>query len=68
VQTLVPASHAGEKGSIEEAVKGTIGPLVDAIKAIWLRGRDDDALVRRTIETQLEATTWADFASIKPSP
>jgi hypothetical protein len=68
VQTLLPAPRTGEKGWIEEAVKGAIGPLVDALKAIWLRSRDDDALVRKTVETQLEATTWADFASIKPSP
>jgi hypothetical protein len=68
VQMLVPAPRAGEKGWIQEAVKGALGPLVDALKAIWLRSRDDDALVRKTIETQLEATTWAGFASIKPSP
>jgi hypothetical protein len=51
VQALVPAQHAGEKGLIDEAVKGAIGPLVDAIEAIWLRSRDDNGLVRKTIET-----------------
>jgi hypothetical protein len=68
VQTLVPAPRAVEKGWIEEALKGAIGPLVDALKAIWLRSRDDDALVRKSIETQLEATVWPEFASIKPGP
>jgi hypothetical protein len=68
VQALVPAPPAGEKGFLEEAVKGAVGPLVDAIKAIWLRSRDDDMLVRETIETQLEATAWPEFASIKPGP
>jgi hypothetical protein len=68
VQALVPPPHAGEKGWIEEAVKGAIGPLVNAIQAIWLRSRDDNAQMRKTIETQLEATAWPEFASIKPGP
>jgi hypothetical protein len=68
VQALVPTQHAGEKGLIDEAVKGAIGPLVDAIKTIWLRSRDDKGLVRKTIETQLEAAAWPEFASIKPGP
>jgi len=68
VQALVPAQHEGEKGWIEDVVKSAVGPLVDAIKAIWLRGRDDDAQVRKTIETQLEATAWPEFAAIKPGP
>ena len=33
-----------------------------------LRKQDDDALMRKTIETQLEATSWPAFASILPRP
>jgi len=62
------APRTGERGWIGEAVKGAIEPLVDAIKAIWLRCRDDDALMRKTIETQLEAAAWPDFAAVAPGP
>ena len=49
-------------------IGGVVGPVIEAIKAIWLRKQDDDALMRKTIETQLEATSWPAFASIAPSP
>ena len=38
--------------------------LLDAIKSIWFRVRDDNALMRKTIETQLSATRWPDFATV----
>jgi hypothetical protein len=68
VQPLIAAPSTGEKGVIEDVVKGAIGPLMDAIKAIWVRSRDDNALMRKTIETQLEATAWPDFAAVAPGP
>jgi hypothetical protein len=55
-------------GLLDDLIKGAIEPLFDAIKAIWFRHLEDDVLVRKTIETQLEATTWADFAAIKEGP
>ena len=69
VQALAPSS-AGQKGlgPIADFIGGIAGPVVDAIKAIYLRGKDDDALMRKTIETQLEVTSWPAFASITPSP
>jgi hypothetical protein len=66
VQPLVPSS-AGQKGVIEDIVSGAVGPVIDAVKAIWIRVKDDNALMRKTIETQLEATKWPAFASISPS-
>ena len=66
VQPLVP-STGGQRSPIADIVGGVAGPVVDALKAIYLRGKDDDALMRKTIETQLEATTWPAFASIAPS-
>jgi hypothetical protein len=63
---LLPPARPGARGWIEEAVKGAIGPLVDALKTIWLRSRDDSALMRKTIQTQIEATAWPDFAAISP--
>jgi hypothetical protein len=66
VQALAPSSP-GQKSVIADIVKGAVGPVIDAIKAIWTRSRDDDALMRRTIQTQLEAASWPQFASISPS-
>ena len=66
VQPLVPSS-AGQKGVITDIISGVVGPLIEAVKAIWMRSKDDDLLMRKTIETQLEATSWPPFASISPS-
>lgn len=66
VQPLVPSSE-GQKGVIDAIVKGAVGPLIDAIKSIWLKRMDEDALARATIQTQLEATKWLAFESVKPS-
>jgi hypothetical protein len=67
VERLVPPAPLGEKGPFTDIVGGAIGPVVDALKAIWLRTRDDNALMRKTIETQLEDTKWPSFASVSPS-
>jgi hypothetical protein len=67
VQALAPSS-AGQKSVIADIVGGAVAPVVDAIKAIYMRKQDDDALMRKTIQTQLEATSWPAFASITPSP
>jgi hypothetical protein len=63
--SLIPEGK-GEKGSIEGIVSGTIGPLIQAVQAIYFRAKDDDLLTRKTIQTQLEATSWPAFASISP--
>jgi hypothetical protein len=57
----------GERGPIEEIVSGAIGPLIQAVQAIYFRTKDEDLLTRKTIQTQLEATSWPAFASISPS-
>jgi hypothetical protein len=66
VQPLVPQS-TGQRGVIEEVVKGVVGSVIDALKEIYLHSRDEDALTRKTIQTQLEATSWPTFASVTPS-
>jgi len=58
----------GEKGPIEEIVSGVIGPLIQAVQAIYFKAKDDDLLTRKTIQTQLEATLWPAFVSVPPSP
>jgi len=67
VEVLLPPT-AGQKGVIADIVKGAISPLIDAIKEIYFRAKDDDVVVRRTIQTELEAASWADFAAIAPAP
>jgi hypothetical protein len=67
VQALAP-SDTGKKGPIADIVGGAVGPVVDALKAIWMSKQDNDASMRNTIQTQLEATSWPAFASIAPSP
>jgi hypothetical protein len=59
---------AGEKGPIADLSRGAVKPLTDAIVAIWSRVRDDNALMRRTIQTQLEAAAWPSFDKVPPSP
>jgi hypothetical protein len=67
VQPLIPAT-TGQKSPIADIVGGVVGPVIEALKAIYLRSKDDDAQMRKTIQTQLEATSWLAFASISSSP
>jgi hypothetical protein len=67
VEPLVPKPH-GEKGPIADIVGGAVKPVIDALVAIWSRTRDDDALMRKTIQTQLEATSWPSFDKVAASP
>jgi hypothetical protein len=67
VQPLLPPS-SGQKGWIADIVEGAVKPVIDALVAIWSRTRDDDALMRKTIQTQLEATSWPSFDKVAPSP
>jgi hypothetical protein len=63
--SLIP-ERTGEKGVIEEIVSGAIGPLIQAVQAIYLRAKDDDLLTSKTIQTQLEATLWPALGSVMP--
>ena len=63
VLPLVPPT-AGERGPIADLVSGAVKPLIDAVVAIWSRTRDDDALMRKTIQSQLEGTSWLAFESM----
>jgi hypothetical protein len=66
VLPLLPKT-GGQKGPIAEVVTGVIKPVVEALVTIWSRVRDDDALMRKTIQTQLEATSWSPFDKVAPS-
>jgi hypothetical protein len=62
--TLVPNSE-GTKSAILDLLGDVVKPLIEAAMKIYEDGREDDELLRDTIQTQLEATKWSDFASIK---
>ena len=68
---LVAPATAGEKGLVadlvKEVVSGAVGPLVEAVRAIWLARGEADRLTRATIQTQLDAARWPAFATITPS-
>ena len=57
---------SGEKNIIVDLVSGALGPLIEAVKEIYLDHRQADQLTRMTIQTQLEATTWPAFDAITP--
>jgi hypothetical protein len=65
VKPLVPDA-TGERNVIVDLVAGALGPLVEAVKEIYLDAQEEDRLPRKTIQTQLEATSWPTFASITP--
>jgi len=49
------------KGAIEQLQK----PLLDAVAALYNNHRADNELTRKTIQTQLEAARWPDFAEVE---
>jgi len=68
VGNLLPKT-SGQKNVLADIVKQAIGPLIkslsDAVGAIYNNHRQDDALTRRSIQTQLEAARWPDFAKVE---
>jgi hypothetical protein len=67
VSNLLP--NIGEKDVVTDIAKVTIGPLLtmlsDGVSALYNNHRTDDALTRRTIQTQLEAARWPTFSEVK---
>jgi len=68
VSDLLP-NTAGQKNVIVDIVKQAIEPVVkslsDAVGALYNNHRQDDALTRKTIQTQLEAARWPDFTKVE---
>jgi hypothetical protein len=68
VSSLLPDT-AGQKNVVVDIAKVTIGPLLnmlsDGVSALYNNHRNDDALTRRTIQTQLEAARWPAFSEVK---
>ena len=68
VLALLPPDE-GKKGGIGDIAKGAIEPVVKALSegvaALYNNYRNDKALIRQTIQTQLEAAKWPDFGEVK---
>ena len=67
VADLLP-NEAGQRGLIDSIVKASVGTALDALKdgvsALYSNHRADNALLRATIKTQLEAAKWPEFEQI----
>ena len=68
VSNLLP-NTGGQKNVVTDIAKVAIGPLLkmlsDGVSALYNNHRTDDALTRRTIQTQLEAARWPTFSEVK---
>ena len=68
VSDLLP-NTAGQKNVVLDIAKVSIEPLLkmlsDGVSALYNNHRSDDALTRRTIQTQLEAARWPTFSEVK---
>jgi hypothetical protein len=68
VSNLLPDT-AGQKNVILDIAKVSIEPLLkmlsDGVSALYNNHRTDDALTRRTIQTELEAARWPTFSEVK---
>ena len=51
--------------TLKAATKHSEKPLLDAVTTLYSNNRADNELTRETIQTQLEAARWPDFAEVK---
>jgi hypothetical protein len=69
VSNLVPNTVVGQKNVVIGIAKVAVEPLLkmlsDGVSALYNNHRTDDALTRRTIQTQLEAARWPAFSEVK---
>jgi len=70
VSNLLP-NTAGQKNVVVDIAKVAIEPLLkmlsDGVSTLYNNYRNDDALTRRTIQTQLEAARWPTFSEVRPA-
>jgi hypothetical protein len=68
VMALVPKS-SGDKSVVTDlaGVGGVITSLFEAVKELAFRWAERDELTRKTIQSQLEATKWLEFAAVPPA-
>lgn len=66
VMPLLPEA-SGEKGDLL-GLGEVLTSLIDAFKELALRWVEEEALTRKSIEAQLRAARWRDFAAVAPIP
>jgi hypothetical protein len=69
VSKILPKTD-GQKGIATDIAKmipieTLLNRLSDGVSALYNNHRSDDALTRKTIQTQLEAARWPTFAEVK---
>jgi hypothetical protein len=69
VSNLLPKTP-GKKGVMDELaeivpIEPLLKMLSEGVSALYSNHRNDDALTRRTIQTQLEAARWPAFSEVK---
>jgi hypothetical protein len=67
VTALVPPDP-GTRNLLVQLVGTFLPPLLEAARTLYTGKTEQDRLLRQTIQTQLEATQWARFADITPTP
>lgn len=65
VMTLVP-DDPGTRDLLVPLLGAVLPPLLEAARTLYTGQTAQDRLLRQTIQTQLEATTWAPFADLTP--
>jgi hypothetical protein len=65
VMSLVP-EDPGTRDFLVPLLGIVLPPLLEAARTLYTSVTDQDRLLRQTIQTQLEATTWASFADLTP--
>jgi hypothetical protein len=65
VFALVPPDP-GTRDFLVPLLGAVLPPLLDAARTLYTGTTEQDRLLRQTIQTQLEATTWAPFADLTP--
>jgi hypothetical protein len=65
VAALVPPDP-GTRNLLVQLVGAFLPPLLEAARTLYTGTAEQDRLLRQTIQTQLEATTWAPFADLTP--
>jgi hypothetical protein len=68
VQDALPPAESGHRGALAEIIKGALEPLTKAAVELYTDAQKSDELTRAQIRTQLEASSWPDFATVPPSP
>jgi hypothetical protein len=65
VTALVP-EDPGTRDFLVPLLGVVLPPLLEAARVLYASVTDQDRLLRQTIQTQLEATTWRPFADLTP--